>query len=110
MLYLASDHGGFELKKQLLEFLQENGMEAKDMGPFTLDPQDDYPDYVSKVMEQMQKDPTSKAILLCKNGVGVNIMANKYKGIRAALSWEPKHASSTRNDDDTNVLTLPASY
>lgn len=110
MIYTASDHGGFELKNTLIERLRRLNIEVTDKGPFDYQEDDDYPDYIFPVMRKLQDEPDNKAVLICRNGVGVCIAANKIKGIRAALSWNPKHAASTRTDDDTNVLCLPADY
>ncbi len=111
MIYLCSDHGGYDLKNLLLEYLESQGLEVKNMGPFEYQNDDDYPDYVNPTMVEMQKNlGSSKAIVICRNGVGVCVAANKYKGIRCALSWMPQHAASSRIDDDSNVLALPADY
>ncbi len=110
MIFLSSDHGGLDIKKELARFLEETGIPHEDLGPFTLDPQDDYPDYTDKLVKKMLATPDSRGVLICKNGVGVTIAANRYKGIRAGLSWNEAHAASSRRDDDTNVLTLAADY
>lgn len=110
MIYITADHAGFELKNKLLAYLKKQGFEVSDEGPFELKLGDDYPDYIYPVMEKVQFDPESRAIVICKNGVGVSIYSNKFDGIRAALSWNEKHAISSRNDDNTNVLALPADY
>ncbi|KKS16359.1 MAG: hypothetical protein UU77_C0053G0013 [candidate division WWE3 bacterium GW2011_GWC1_41_7] len=110
MIYIASDHGGFELKEKIIGFLEHKGILVSNKGPFTYDLNDDYPDYVAPVISKMREDPGSKAIFLCRNGVGVSVLANKFKGIRAALSWNTEHARSSRNDDDSNVLALPSDH
>jgi RpiB/LacA/LacB family sugar-phosphate isomerase len=110
MIYITSDHGGFALKQKIVEYFRKVGLGIADEGPFKLIPEDDYPDYVIPVMRKVQQDSSNRAIVICKNGIGVCIAANKFKDIRAALSWNPKHAESTRNDDDSNVLALPADY
>jgi RpiB/LacA/LacB family sugar-phosphate isomerase len=110
MIYITSDHGGFRLKQRIIEYFKRVGLEISDEGPFELVPDDDYPDYVTPVMKKMQQDISNRAIVICRNGVGACVAANKFKGIRAALSWNPRHAESTRNDDDSNVLALPADY
>ncbi len=111
MIYIAADHGGFELKNTLVGHLQTQGYEVVDMGAPVFTQDDDYPDFVIPALKHVQERPTEAvAILLCKNGVGVSMLANKFKGIRCALSWSPDHASSSRVDDNTNVLALPAKY
>jgi RpiB/LacA/LacB family sugar-phosphate isomerase len=109
-IYLASDHGGFEIKNKLAVYLESQGQFVEDHGPQKRDPEDDYPDYVIPLMRIIQKEPGSKAILLCRNGVGVCIVANRFKNIRAGISWNTKHAKSQRIDDNTNVLCLGADY
>lgn len=111
MLYIASDHAGFELKEKIKKFLEEKKVQYQDIGPFQFDPNDDYPDYAVPLVQQVGQEPDyNKGILICRNGVGMSIVANKFAGIRAALSWEPKHAASARTDDNANVLCLPADY
>ncbi len=110
MLYISSDHGGFELKNKIIQFVTNKGYDVEDLGPFDLEKGDDYPEYVANLAEKMKDDPESKGILICRNGVGVSMFANKYKNIRAALSWNPQHAISSRADDDANVLALPSDY
>jgi ribose 5-phosphate isomerase B len=110
MIYLTSDHGGLELKNKILHHLRERGLEVVDEGPYEYLPEDDYPDYVIPIMYKLQNDPESKAIVVCRNGAGVSITANKFDGVRAVISWNQEHARSTRNDDNANVLALPASY
>lgn len=111
MILFAADHGGFELKKYLLAGLEADGYEVKDMGAYSHNPEDDYPDFVVPAMEELQKDPgTNKAVVLCRNGVGVCVAANKFPNVRCVLSFSEEHAKSARMDDNANVLALPADY
>ena len=110
MIYIASDHGGFDLKERIIDFLKQNGYEVEDRGAFVFDPADDYSDFTIPALKELEKDPNGKAILLCRNGVGVSILANKFKDVRAALSWNKVHARTSRNDDNSNVLALPADF
>ncbi|HSX39299.1 MAG TPA: RpiB/LacA/LacB family sugar-phosphate isomerase [Candidatus Saccharimonadales bacterium] len=110
MIYISSDHGGFDLKNALVNFLNTKNMKVVDLGPQTLVPDDDFPDYTVPLVRKVSENPDNKGILICRNGVGVSIMANRFDGIRAVLSFDPKQAASSRNDDDTNVLALPADY
>ena len=110
-IYIASDHGGINLKTIITEHLKFQNKEFVDMGPKEKNPQDDYPDFVIPAMKKLQENPISDcAILICRNGVGVNILANKFNGVRAGLSWNPQHAKTHKEDDHTNVLTLPADF
>lgn len=109
-IYIASDHGGFALKQMYVEILTKAGFDVQDYGPKTLTQDDDYPDFIVPMIINMQKDKTAPGIVICRNGVGVSIAANKFKGIRAGLCFNPKHVSSARNDDNINVLAIPADY
>ncbi len=89
-VYLASDHVGFELKKKLKDFLEQAGYEVEDCGAYQYDPYDDYPDFISKAAAAVAKDPeNSKAIIMGGSGEAEMMVANKYKGIRAALFYCP---------------------
>jgi ribose 5-phosphate isomerase B len=110
MIFIASDHGGFGLKDKIISHLEFEEVPCKDLGPYELDPEDDYSDYVKPLVDKVLIKPDNRGILLCRNGVGMCMLANKFKGIRAALSWNTKHAASSRHDDNTNVLCLPVDY
>ncbi len=90
MIYIASDHGGFNLKNQIIKHLSERNIDVKDMGPYEYKEDDDYPDYVIPVAKEIQKDIKSRGIVICRNGVGVSIATNRFKNIRTVLSWDPK--------------------
>lgn len=109
-IYLASDHGGFDLKEKIQEHLIASGKEVVDLGPENLNPDDDFPDFAIPLAEKVAENQDNLGILLCRNGAGVEVAANKVDGVRAVLSWDPKHAASTRADDNANVLALPADY
>ena len=109
-VYIAADHGGFELKNQIKGFLAMSGIFVTDLGPERYDTNDDYPDYALAVATKVLESPENRGILICRNGVGMDMVANKFRGIRAGMSWNPEHAASSRIHDDTNVLTLPADY
>lgn len=110
MIYLASDHGGFELKNKLINFLQNENLEIQDFGPTSFDENDDYPDYIIPTMKELQNNPNNLAVILCKNGVGVSMLANKFKNIRCVLGFNVKQVQKAKTDDNTNVLALPADY
>lgn len=110
MLYVTADHGGYNLKTAIMQYFEEHQIVATDLGPYQFDETDNYPDNVKNLIFHMKADPESKGIIICRNGVGVSMMCNRFKGFRAALSWQPKHAVSARNDDNTNILALPADY
>ena len=110
MIFIASDHGGFKLKNEIIKYLQSLQLEVTDLGPAEYVEDDDYPDYTVPLAQKVAAQTDGKGILICRNGVGVSMLANKIKGVRAALSWNPGHAASSRKDDNTNVLALAADY
>ncbi len=109
-IYLGTDHNGFQLKQGLKDFLTRLGHEVIDEGDQELNPDDDYPQFASKVVSKLlaDKDTDTKGILLCGSGQGMCMAANRYKGIRASLVWDVESAQASRNDDDSNILCLPA--
>ncbi len=109
-VYLAADHRGYEMKTELLEWLESNGHEVTDLGPKKYVKRDDYPDYGFALGEKVASDPDSFGIGVCGSGVGMAIAANKVPGIRAGQAREPEIAAVGRSDDNTNVLILSADY
>lgn len=109
-IYLGSDHAGFHLKEKVFAYLAKAGYDVEEVMPHGLDPNDDYVEFaqiaVLKVIGEEDKDP--RAILLCSGGQGMAMAANRYRGIRASVIWDAHEAKATRNDDDSNVLCLPA--
>jgi ribose 5-phosphate isomerase B len=111
MIYIASDHGGLSLKQKVVKHLSLKKVMYQDLGPFKLDPQDDYPDFAKQVASAVAKNPeTHIGILLCRSGQGMCVAANKIKGIRAVSAWNKELAFSTRNDDFGNVLCLASDH
>jgi ribose 5-phosphate isomerase B len=109
-VYVGADHNGFELKRRLVDYLQRNGYDVSDEGDISLDPQDDYPQFAAKVVMAIKQsdDPEPRGVLICGSGQGICIAANRFKGIRASVCASEIEARAGRNDDDTNVLCLPA--
>ncbi len=106
MLYISSDHRGFEAKDKIKSFLVTAGVEHEDLGPFEYNPADDYPDFAFALGEKVAANESDRGILLCGSGVGICIAANKVRGVRAAYAESKEHAISARADDDANVLVL----
>lgn len=104
---LAADHGGFALKKELVARLRRE-YELLDLGAYTLDPDDDYPDFVSSVTEAIVSGQAERGILICGSGVGACIAANKVPGIRASLCHDTYSAHQGVEHDNMNVLCLGA--
>jgi len=111
IIYIGADHRGFKLKETLKAYLVSSGYTVHDVGNDHYDENDDYPDFAVKVAEKVSGDlSNSKGILLCASGVGVDMVANKFSGLRSALIFSPDQAYMSRNDDDVNILSLPAAY
>ncbi len=109
MLYLGADHRGFALKESIKRYLTHQDVPFEDVGATTLEPGDDYVDYAVKVAEAVAKNPEDhRGILLCGSGVGMEVAANKVRGVRAALVTETRQAVASRTDDNANVLVLEA--
>lgn len=108
MIYLGADHRGFELKERLKQGLQDEGYEITDLGNNHLDSNDDYVDFSHKVADAVVQTSGNRGIVICGSGVGVDIVANKVDGVRCALVNNKRMAVSARNDDDANILAMPA--
>ena len=106
---LASDHRGFKLKNVLEEFLKEKGFEVLDFGTYSSSPCD-YPDYVYPAACAVKERKVDRAIVICYTGIGSCIVANKVKGIRAALVFNSKMVSLSRKHNNSNVLVLGAGF
>ena len=106
---VGSDHAGVELKKTVIAWLERNGHESNDMGPYTEDSVD-YPDYARKVAIAVADGLYDQGILLCGTGIGVSISANKVKGIRAALCCNPEFATLARQHNNANIICLSARF
>ena len=109
-IIISCDHRGFETKQSLISILTEKGYEIEDLGPLEYNSADDYPNFIVPAMETLQKAEDSLGIIMCKNGVGVSILANKFKGIRAALCFNKDQAKSAKTDDNANVIALPTDF
>lgn len=110
MLYLASDHAGYNLKEKIKNYLVGKKIAFCDIGPFKFDPQDDYPDFAHQAALQVAKSKLNKGIVICSSGIGVSIVANKVKGIRCGLVCNPQMAKQSRRHNNTNMIALGANY
>lgn len=102
---LGCDHGGFELKQEIIKYLEEKNIEYIDFGCYNTESVD-YPVYAKKVANAVVSKEASKGILICGTGIGISITANKIKGIRAALCHDCFSAEATRLHNDANVLAM----
>lgn len=110
IVYIASDHRGYKLKEKIIIWLDDLGYKYQDMGAYELDTDDDYTVYAEKVGSLVGKEKGSKGVLLCGSGVGVDVVANKFDGVRASIGKSPDQVRSGRNDDDMNILVIAADY
>ncbi len=104
---IGNDHWGVELKKTIMKLLTDSGHSYEDFGCYTTDSVD-YPDYAQKVAEAVAGGDFERGILICNNGIGMSIAANKVNGIRAALCYTSFNAQRTRQHQDANILCLGA--
>lgn len=111
-IFLGADHNGFDYKQQIADFLKRSGYEVIDDGDNKLDPEDDFPQFAGKVVNDLlaSLDQEAKGILICGSGQGMCMAANRFKGIRASLCWNLAEARASRNDDDSNVLCISSRY
>ncbi len=108
-LALSSDHAGYELKLQLIEYLKEQGHTLKDFGAYSSE-SSDYPEFAHPMAEAVEKGEFDFGISLCGTGNGINMTANKHQQIRSALCWIPELATLARQHNDANVCALPARF
>jgi ribose 5-phosphate isomerase B len=105
---IGADHAGYDMKQELIQFVEQQGHTVHDVGTFEPDKPDDYPDYATLVAEDIRSGNAERGILVCGSGVGVSVAANKYKGIRAGLCHDHYSAHQGVEHDDMNVLVLGA--
>lgn len=118
-IFIASDHAGFALKSSLVAYLVELGYSVVDKGPHEFDMNDDYPDFMSLVADEVAIDPESRGIVVGGSGQGEAIVANRHRGVRASVYYGPPlHPSNTEMDiitlsrehNDANVLSIGARF
>lgn len=107
---IGSDHAGFELKERIRGMLEDEDYEVIDAGPHEYDKYDDYPIYAGQVAKMVSEGEADRGILVCDSGIGVDIVANKFPGVRSALVHEERLAKTTREHNDSNVLCLGALF
>ncbi|MCL2002370.1 RpiB/LacA/LacB family sugar-phosphate isomerase [Candidatus Saccharibacteria bacterium] len=108
MIFVAADHNGFRLREKVLLYLLRRGEEVYDLGAHELDPNDDFNVYAVGVVKEVKSHKNAVGILMCGGGQGMCMTANRFSGIRAALVWDSEEAEITRNDNDANIICLPA--
>ena len=106
-LIIGADHAGYQLKEEVKKFLDKKKIKYKDVGTFSEEAVD-YPDIAKSVIKEMRRSKYRKGVLICGTGIGMCIVANRHKRIRAAVGYDAYSAKMAKVDDDTNVLCLRA--
>jgi ribose 5-phosphate isomerase B len=108
-ILIASDHAGYELKGQVERVLRARGFEVEDLGTSSAE-STDYADYAHPLAKRVASGEVAQGVLICGTGLGMSYVANRYAGVRAAVSWAPEIATLARQHNDANVLVLPARF
>jgi len=103
---IATDHGGFGLKEELLRHLREAGHEVVDVGAYSLSPGDDYPDFIIPLAHAVASGKVERGVAVCGSGVGASVCANKIPGIRAGLVHDHYSAQQGVEDDHMNIICI----
>jgi ribose 5-phosphate isomerase B len=106
---IATDHAGFALKQKLAKELERMGYAVQDLGAEN-DLPSDYPDFAHALAKEISTGEAKRGVLLCGSGIGVDMVANRYRHVRAALAWKPEIAELSRRHNDSNVLVIPARF
>lgn len=106
---LAADHAGYELKEYIRKYLEASNFTYVDFGTHNTESMD-YPDVIHPLCDAVNSNKADLGIIFCGSGNGVNITANKHKGIRSALCWMPELAKLAREHNNANVIALPARF
>ncbi len=109
-IYIGADHAGFDMKSTLVEYLRRGGYEVIDEGDSSKHPDDDFPQFAGRVIHGMAGDASSNVlgVLVSGEGQGMAMAANRFKGVRACVGWNQDTVRAARNDNDCNVLCIPA--
>ena len=104
---IATDHGGFELKNKIADYLSATGLKVVDCGAHSLDPEDDYPDFGNTAAKMVSLGAADIAVVICTSGVGMGIIANRHHGVRAVMGDVEKRVISSREHNASNVIIIP---
>lgn len=108
IIYLASDHAGFELKEKVKKYLLDNNFTIEDMGTYSTEPVD-WSEYGAEAAQKVSQDPeNAKGIIICGSGIGMSMVSNKFKNVRAALCHDLTAAEMSRKHNNANVLNMGA--
>jgi len=106
---IASDHAGYELKQELIKYLEDKGIKVKDFGTYSSE-SSDYPDFAHPLADAVESGEFKLGISICGSGNGINMTVNKHQGIRSALCWNEEIARLARAHNDANICALPARF
>ena len=109
-IFIGADHRGFELKNQIIEWMQTQDHQVEDMGAQELIPMDDYTDYAEKVGRSVAQEAGNRGIVICGSGAGVDIASNKIKGVRCTVGFNVEQIKAARKDDNLNVLAIACNF
>jgi ribose 5-phosphate isomerase B len=109
-IYLGSDHRGYKLKENIAKWLFKKGYDFNDLGALSFNPDDDYTKYAAEVASLVSREEGARGILFCGSGVGVDITANKFDGVRSSIGKSPSQVAVGRRDDDMNILVIAADF
>ena len=109
-IFLGSDHRGYFLKEKIAKWLYENKYDFFDVGAQSLDLSDDYTKYAAEVASLVANEKAGRGIVLCGSGVGVDVITNKFDGIRASIGKTKEQIKAGRRDDNMNILVIAADY
>lgn len=107
MIAIGSDHGGYKLKEQIKKYLEEKNIEYKDLGCMS-EERVDYPNIAKEVAKEVQSNKCESGILICRSGIGMSIVANKFKGIRCAVCHNEYTAKYAKLHNNSNIMAMGA--
>lgn len=108
-LAIASDHAGYQMKLEIIKYLQEKGYKVTDLGTNSNDPVN-YPDFGHPLASSVESGRFSMGFSLCGTGNGINMVTNKHQGIRGALCWNGEISRLSRSHNDANICSIPARF
>ena len=109
MIAIGSDHGGYKLKEEIKKYLEEREIEYTDCGTFD-EERAEYPEIAQALATELQSGQAEKGIIICRSGIGMSMVANKFKGIRAAKCNDEEEAKFSRMHNNANIISLGADY
>jgi len=111
MIYIASDHRGLKLKEEIKKELKRIGEDFRDLGPFDFRASDDYPDFAKKVAQKISQDPKgNRGVLICGSSVGMLVVANKFRNVRAAPAINKEVVRMSKTHNNSNILCFGADF